>query len=125
MEKKTNESKIKSASSESDNAIDGVPDDGQHVNVSPGDDGVPIMTELESPPCHRWSIDLCDGTRIHEVTERGDILSCSCGSKYSWSVGPEDDPCWHIITVCVALLERMGIVSFQKDGKDIRFFPRR
>jgi hypothetical protein len=91
------------------------------------DAALPILTELEPPPCHRWSIDLCDGTPIHEVTERincsppGDILSCSCGSIYSWSKDVAlDDPCWHIVVAVATLLENMGYVSFEKNNKQVR-----
>jgi hypothetical protein len=76
------------------------------------DGHVPVLTELEPPPCHLWSVNCMDGTPVREVTMctdhdcRGEIFECSCGRRWSWSkncdVGQE---CVHIALVVMALLD--------------------
>lgn len=69
----------------------------------------PIIQELG--PTGPWLVDMLDGlgdrtvkwSQDHEL--RGDIFSCSCGAKYSWSVGVDvGDACNHIALACLAAL---------------------
>ena len=70
-----------------------------------------VMIELEPPPCMHWSVDFSDGLQPHEVRltrdamRQQDVFSCTCGSKYTWSPGPDFDqpPCRHLVALCRTL----------------------
>ena len=75
----------------------------------------PILIETSNPEVfpRYWTVradaDLPDYQVAMHIDQglRAAIIQCSCGSRYSWSIGVDFDlqPCAHIVPVCLAVLE--------------------